>query len=162
MSAKKGGPQASERTVKPIRGSFDSGVRINLAYGENPARGEDALRLTDKELLARGIEIVEDVDHRNASERPGGERAELLPEIADLEPWPGPDWECECRRFGKSNALGIVVDADDIAPRGVAGKREREESVSRPEIQHPPPRGEGGCHAGVRSQDRAQPEEAPH
>jgi len=107
--------------VEPIRGSFDSVVRINLAYGENPAWGEDAGRLTNEELLGRGIEIVEHVHHRDAGEGPGCERHELISEVGDLEFWPGRDWNSERRRFGKSNAIRIVVNADDLALRGAEG-----------------------------------------
>src|ERR1700693_1523576 len=67
-----------ESLIEPIRRRSHSVVRIDLAYGENTPGGEDAHCLTDKELLACGIEIVEDVDHRDAGERTGCERPELL------------------------------------------------------------------------------------
>jgi hypothetical protein len=110
-----------ESLIEPIGGRPDSVVRIYLAYRENTPGGEDAHRLTDKELLARWIEIVQDVYHRDANERPGWERPELFLEIADLETRPAPDRKPECRRLGKSNAIRIVVDADDLPLVGAEG-----------------------------------------
>jgi len=56
-----------------------------------------------------------------ANERPGRERPELFLEIPHLEAWPGPDRQSVCRRLGNSNAIRIVVDADDLALVGAEG-----------------------------------------